>query len=100
MKVLGQTIRVDFFSGIPTSLVEVTVGRFSVGVAQWETPGYDWNERGYDGLYHTWALYPLIQIEVFDKELHALYGVDEQPLVESLREARQILLRKLEEVLS
>ena len=95
MKVFGQTIRVDFFAAWPPSLAQVSVGRVSVGFAQWARPGWEWQTLGYDCLYEVWGLYPLIQVVVYDREFHEEYDLDEKALSDSVRDAAVVIKRKI-----
>lgn len=45
------------------SLVWVGCGRWVVSIGEWAAPGVVWGAWGYDCLYQTRALYPLIEVE-------------------------------------
>jgi hypothetical protein len=51
------------------ALVNITWRRWTLRLFMWVRPGVEWGRWGYDCIWRTWAVYPLFEVEMLDREI-------------------------------
>lgn len=49
--------------------MKISVNRFTLSLFYWTSPAIEWNQRGYDGYWTDWGVYPLFNFEALDPYL-------------------------------
>lgn len=49
--------------------LSITISRFTLELFFWTRPFVEWKEPGYDGIWTSWGIFPLFNLEAYDKQL-------------------------------
>lgn len=62
--------KIKFFD---RSFVRIDLGRWSLSILFWCTPGIEWNRPGYDQIWTSWGVFPLFDVERFNLDENGEY---------------------------